>query len=113
MSIYHLSVQTISRDQGRSCVAAAAYRSGEKLHDEKQDLYHDYTKKKGVESEIIVPLDTPSWVNDREKLWNEVDKAETRCNSRTAREINIAFTPRAIKGTAKGNGTGLCEGGFC
>jgi len=91
MAIYHLSVQTISRDQGRSCVAAAAYRSGEKLHDERQDLYHDYTKKKGVESEIIVPLDTPSWVNDREKLWNEVDKAETRCNSRTAREINIAL----------------------
>ena len=91
MAIYHLSVQTISRGQGKSCVAAAAYRSSEKLHDERQDLDHDYTKKKGVESEIIAPEDAPSWVNDREKLWNEVDKAETRCNSRTAREINIAL----------------------
>ena len=91
MSIYHLSVQAISRGQGKSCVAAAAYRSSEKLHDERQNLNHDYTKKQGVESEIIAPLNSPSWVSDREKLWNEVDRAETRCNSRTAREINIAL----------------------
>lgn len=91
MAMYHLSVQTISRGQGKSCVAAAAYRAGEKLRDERQGLNHDYTKKHGVESEIIAPANTPSWVNDREKLWNEVDRAETRCNSRTAREINIAL----------------------
>ena len=91
MAIYHLSVKIISRGQGRSCVAAAAYRAGEKLRDERQGLNHDYTKKHGVESEIIAPANTPSWVNDREKLWNEVDRAETRCNSRTAREINIAL----------------------
>jgi hypothetical protein len=91
MAIYHLSVQTISRGQGKSCVASSAYRAGEKLHDERQDLNHDYTKKQGIESEIIAPSNAPSWVNDREKLWNEVDRAETRCNSRTAREINIAL----------------------
>ena len=91
MAIYHLSVQTISRGQGKSCVAAAAYRAGEKLHDERQGLNHDYTKKHDVESEIIAPSNVPSWVTDREKLWNEVDRAETRCNSRTAREINIAL----------------------
>jgi len=91
MAIYHLSVQVISRGQGKSCVAAAAYRAGEKLHDERQELNHDYTKKQGVESEIIAPSNSPSWVTDREKLWNEVDRAETRCNSRTAREINIAL----------------------
>lgn len=91
MAIYHLSVQTISRGQGKSCVAAAAYRAGEKLHDERQELNHDYTKKHDVESEIIAPKNAPNWVYDREKLWNEVDRAETRCNSRTAREINIAL----------------------
>jgi prefoldin subunit 5 len=91
MAIYHLSVKTISRGQGRSCVAAAAYRSGENIKDERQGLEHDYSKKLGVESEIIAPANSPAWVNDREKLWNEVDKSETRCNSRTAREINIAL----------------------
>lgn len=91
MAIYHLSVQPISRGQGKSCVAAAAYRAGEKLNDERQGLVHDYTKKQGVESEILAPAKAPSWVYDREKLWNEVDRAETRCNSRTAREVNVAL----------------------
>jgi len=91
MAIYHLSVQIISRLQGKSCIAAAAYRAGERLYDERQNLNHDYTKKQEVESEIIAPSNSPSWVNDREKLWNEVDKKETRCNARTAREINVAL----------------------
>lgn len=91
MAIYHLSIQTISRGQGKSCIASSAYRAGEKLKDEKQGLIHDYTKKQGVESEILAPSNSPSWVYDREKLWNEVDKSETRCNSRTAREINVAL----------------------
>ena len=34
MPIYHLSVKAISRSDGRSAVACAAYRSGEKLLDE-------------------------------------------------------------------------------
>jgi hypothetical protein len=91
MAIYHLSVQIISRLQGKSCIAAAAYRSGERLYDKRQNLNHDYTKKQEVESEIIAPSNSPSWVNDREKLWNEVDKKESRCNARTAREINVAL----------------------
>ncbi|MBU3114539.1 MobQ family relaxase [Clostridium lacusfryxellense] len=101
MAIYHLSVQTISRGKGKSCVASSAYRAGEKLHDERQDLNHDYTKKQGIESEIIAPSNSPSWVNDREKLWNEVDRAETRCNSRTAREINIALPLELSKSQQK------------
>ena len=36
MAIYHFSVKTISRSAGRSAVACSAYRSGEKLIDERQ-----------------------------------------------------------------------------
>lgn len=91
MAIYHLSVQTISRGNGKSCIASAAYRAGEKLYDERQGIEQDYTKKQRVESEIIAPEKSPEWVHDRERLWNEVDRAETRCNSRTARELNVAL----------------------
>jgi len=91
MAIYHLSVQAISRDQGKSCVAAAAYRSGQKLYNERQNLNYDYTKRHDIESEIIAPDNSPKWVYDRAELWNTVDKKETRCNSRTAREINVAL----------------------
>lgn len=46
MAIYHFSVKTISRSAGRSAVACSAYRSGEKLIDERQGKEQDYTKKK-------------------------------------------------------------------
>lgn len=101
MAIYHLSVQTISRGKGKSCVASAAYRAGEKLYDEKQQLSHNYTKKKEIESEIIAPSNAPEWVYNRQKLWNEVDKSETRCNSRTAREINVALPLELSKNQQK------------
>ena len=46
MAIYHFSVKAISRGEGRSAVAAAAYRAGEKLQDDKYGKEQDYTKKK-------------------------------------------------------------------
>ena len=56
MAIYHFSAQVISRSQGRSSVAAAAYRSSEKLRDERLDKVHDFTKKSDVvEKEILLP----------------------------------------------------------
>ncbi|MCU7225948.1 MobA/MobL family protein, partial [Acinetobacter bohemicus] len=44
MAIYHFSVKNISRSAGRSAVACAAYRSGEKLIDERYGKEQDYTK---------------------------------------------------------------------
>jgi len=92
MAMYHFQVQVISRGKGKSSVAAAAYRSGEKLEDKRTDLIHDYTKKQGVEyTEIIAPPNAPEWTTDRSKLWNEVEKIEKSKNSQVAREINIAL----------------------
>jgi hypothetical protein len=34
MAIYHLSAEIVSHKEGRSVVAAAAYRVGEDLHDQ-------------------------------------------------------------------------------
>ena len=48
MAIYHCDVNIISRSGGRCSVAAAAYRSGTKLHDERQGITFDYTNKPGV-----------------------------------------------------------------
>jgi hypothetical protein len=89
---YHCSVKPISRSAGRSAVAAAAYRIGESLHDERTDITHDYTRRKGVEeSFIIAPANAPDWTNDPERLWNAAEAAENRCNSRTAREAELAL----------------------
>ena len=88
MTIYHLSVKPVQRSKGRSSVAAAAYRAGCEIYDERTGLTHNYTKKMGVEyTEIIVPfgVNAPS----RSELWNMAEKAENRKDGCTAREYEI------------------------
>ena len=99
MAIYHFSAQVISRSQGRSSVAAAAYRASEKLLDERTGQTHDFTQKSDViEKDILLPKDAPAWMTDREKLWNGVEHTEKRKDAQLAREINIAL-PRELSPT--------------
>ena len=92
MPIYHLHTSVISRNKGRSSVAAASYRSAQKLYDERQEMSFDFTRKQSVDfSNIMLPGNAPVDFLDREKLWNAVEQAETRCNSRTAREVEVAI----------------------
>ncbi len=48
MAIYHLCAKVIARSSGRSATAAAAYRAGEKIHDNRTGQTFDYTRKKEV-----------------------------------------------------------------
>ena len=92
MAIYHLSAKIVSRATGRSVVGAAAYRSGELLHDQRTAQTFDYTHKSGIEhSEILAPPEAPSWVHDRELLWNTVEQVERRSDAQLAREIEIGL----------------------
>ena len=92
MAIYHFSVKAISRSDGRSAVACAAYRSAEKLVCDYYGKEQDYTKKTGVEfTNIYAPENTKKELLDRQKLWNAVEKVENRKNSLLAREFEIAF----------------------
>lgn len=96
MAIYHLSGSVISRSQGRSAVACAAYRSAEMLHDERHGKDHDYTKKQDVvHKEILLPENAPEWMGNREKLWNAVEAHEKRKDAQLAREFTIAL-PREL-----------------
>ncbi|WP_181180978.1 MobQ family relaxase [Paracoccus sp. FO-3] len=92
MAIYHLRATMISRSAGRSATGAAAYRSGERIHDHRTGLDFDYRARSGVEHvEILAPAHAPDWVHDRSELWNAVEAAETRKNSQLAREIRVAL----------------------
>lgn len=92
MAIYHLSVKAISRSAGRSGTASSAYRSGEKIEDERTGEVHDYTRRSGVESaDLVLPEDAPDWAADRAALWNAAEQAETRKNATVAREFEIAL----------------------
>jgi hypothetical protein len=92
MASYHLSVKTIKRSAGRSATAAAAYRVGERIECQREGRIHDYTRKQGIEETfILAPKDAPDWATDRSRLWNEVEASETRRNSVTAREWELAL----------------------
>lgn len=92
MSIYHCSIKIISRAGGRSAVASAAYRSGEKLYNGETGMTHDFTRKGGViMSEILLPENAPERFSNREVLWNEVQQIEKRSDAQFAREIEVAL----------------------
>lgn len=92
IAIFHLSVKVVSRSTGRSATAAAAYRCGIAITDSRTGLLFDYRRKKGVvHTELVLPANAPFWAADRERLWNEAERAEHRRNSTVAREFVIAL----------------------
>lgn len=120
MAIYHHSVKIIGRSSRRSSVGAAAYRSGEKIHNEYDGVTHDYTHRNSVSSaayrsgdilhsqgdnlthdfsmkrgivytEIMLPDNAPREFSNRATLWNEVEKSEKRRDAQTAREVEISL----------------------
>jgi ATP-dependent exoDNAse (exonuclease V) alpha subunit len=106
LAIYHLRLKVHSRSLGRaareggatrrSAVAAAAYRSGERLYDDSQGKWFSFDKPDVVHSEILAPAtDAPAWVFDRQILWNVVEKAEKRADAQLCREIELTL-PREL-----------------
>lgn len=92
MAIFHLKMQILCRSHGRSLLASAAYRAGVRLHDEWQDVTFDYTRRKHVAfSRIYLPRGAPSFMTDREKLWNFAQARERRKDSQLAREMHVAL----------------------
>ena len=96
MAIYRLQINSISRGAGRSAIAAASYRAGERLRDQRTGRLHNYAKRTDVShTEIFLPsrlraADVP-WASDRERLWNAAEASERPRNARLAREYMIAL----------------------
>lgn len=92
MAIFSFRMQVIGRSSGRSATAAAAYRSGEQLQDERTGQTFDYTGKSDIHgNEIIKPDNAPERFGDRNQLWNEVEKGEKRKDAQLSRELMIAL----------------------
>ena len=96
MSIYHFAVKIISRAKGSSAVAAAAYRSASRLHDDRLALNYDYLNKPGVvHSEVMLPDGASPSFSNRALLWNTVEAGEKRNDAQLAREVEFAL-PREM-----------------
>ena len=118
MAIYHLSIKIGSRGKGQSAIAAAAYRSGEKLTDTETGLISDYTRKGGVVfSEIALCENAPAEYSDRATLWNAVHQVEKNSNAQLWREFEVALPQelsrekqiQTVRDFVKGlNAQGMC-----
>ncbi|MDQ0462950.1 ATP-dependent exoDNAse (exonuclease V) alpha subunit [Caulobacter ginsengisoli] len=105
MAIYHLRLKVVSRSLGRaprpggatrrSAIAAAAYRSGERLYDITQGRWFDFDKPDVVHTEILAPTGAPSWVFDRQTLHNQIERSERRADAQLLREVEVTC-PREL-----------------
>jgi len=96
VAIMYFQITPISRGRGRSAVAAAAYRAGERIRDERTGKLHNYARRDDIpHKEILLPagLDSEriSWVKNRAQLWNAAERAERQRNSRIAREFQLGL----------------------
>jgi len=92
VAIYHFSVKVVSRSDGKSVVAAAAYRSGTRLREHRTGIVSDFGQKRGVQhTEILAPENAPAWMSDRAALWNAVEEVEKRRDAQLARDLEIAL----------------------
>jgi ATP-dependent exoDNAse (exonuclease V) alpha subunit len=94
MAIFRLQINPISRGAGRRATAAAAYRAGERIRDERSGDLHNYSGRKDVlHKEIFLPPQLADqevpWAKDRATLWNTAEQAESRRTARVAREFQV------------------------
>lgn len=88
MAIFHLSMKALGRKTDRSAVAAAAYRAGEYLVDERSGVVHDYRRKRCHASGVVLP---GGGTAGRGEFWNAVEKHHKRGDAITAREIEVSL----------------------
>lgn len=101
MATFHCSIKAVGRATGRSSVAAAAYRAGEVIRDQRTGLTHHYGERRGVEASFIVtPDNAPTWAQNRSELWNAVEAATKAKNGRLATELELAL-PHELSATAR------------
>jgi hypothetical protein len=101
VAIYYLGVKSFGRSArtgGSVSTSAAAYRSGERIRDERTGEVYDHSHRRDIEhKEILLPSDVSDaisqadWATDRSHLWNMVERSEPRPNARVAREYVVAL----------------------
>lgn len=107
MAMFRLQMSSLGRSSGRRATSAAAYRAGERIRDERSGRVYNHTKRDDVlHTQIVLPSvaeaaehsnpsagEYPAWATERAALWNAAEQAETRRNSRVAREFEVSLPP--------------------
>lgn len=96
MAIFFMRTSSVSRGAGRTATAAAAYRAGERLRDERTGEVFNFSGRTDVlHREIFLPghfaNGEAAWARERANLWNSAEQAESRANARVAREFLVVL----------------------
>jgi hypothetical protein len=96
LAIFRMQISSVTRGAGRRATAAAAYRSGERVRDERTGELFNYSRRRDVlHTEVFLPSQfdgaTATWARSRERLWNTAEHAEKRHNARVAREYQVTL----------------------
>lgn len=92
MNFFHCPIEIISRNKGRSAVAASAYISATRQENTWDGTTHDYTRKRHVVYiEVMLPEQAPPEYADRNVLWNSVEWSETKRDAQLARTVELAL----------------------
>lgn len=100
-----MQINSVARGAGRRATAAAAYRSGERVRDERTGELFNYSRRRDVlHTEIFLPSQFDgvpvAWGRSRERLWNTAEHAEKRYNARVAREYQLSL-PAELDGVRR------------
>ena len=99
MATYFLRVSKLSRGRGARVTRAAAYRAGERIHDERSSDVYTFSSRQDIAyKEVVLPSDLEdnpemAWARNRATLWNAVEHAANRRNSLLAREYLVLLPP--------------------
>ncbi|MBS0366298.1 MAG: MobA/MobL family protein [Proteobacteria bacterium] len=96
MAIFQMQISSLARSAGRRATAAAAYRSGERLRDERSGELVNHSRRRDVtHTEIFLPAQFDgqpvAWARARESLWNAAEHTEKGRNARVAREYQVSL----------------------
>jgi hypothetical protein len=99
VAVYFFHLKVFSRSKGSRATKAAAYRSGERIRDERTGESYNYSHREDVaDKDIVLPADIAdqadmAWARDRSALWNAAEHAGRLRNSRLAREVLVILPP--------------------
>jgi MobA/MobL family len=96
LAIFFMQISSVARAAGRRATAAAAYRSGERIRDERSGDSFNHSRRRDIlHTEIFLPSQFDqvpvAWARNRERLWNTAEHAEKRHNARVAREFQVTL----------------------
>ncbi len=95
MALYRLEMQNVSRANGVSSVAKAAYRHRSVMVDHRTGEIHGEKSANSddlVYAEILAPDNTPDFlIKSSNDLWGFVEQTEKRKDARTAKEFKITL----------------------